>query len=621
MPPTTTRLKAQGHKFVDEVSGVQWQGRGVCEITNRQWNDQGFSAADVNIADVFTKTIPAGGWEGNFLNLWANTDWINAAAPNNFEAYAFPIMAKVAANGGRTMISWHAKTGQTSHPPGSDAADRAAMAKLVKRIQTQTWAKSVFYNAQAEPGNSKGAAQSLTWPQLKVNVTAMIDAIRAEDPLALIICPGTGWSQHFEGVVNEDGTPNDPIERENIGYGPHVYNWEGFTSWAAKRDAMRIPQLAALFPTLLGEVSVNGALALPNPLDVEKDCDAKMIPWLVWNYSDAGAPCLLDSITPLDRSEGGDLLYGYMDGAVVPTFVTSATSTPNPVPVGQAATLNVHVVTTGGPLTALVDLELYNAQNQKVWQSFAPDKRLLGTQDFPFQLVGPGLPALPAGSYKMKVGIFPPTWGNPLNWNANAGTLVIQAPLPPLPVAGFSASPLVGTAPLNVAFLDNSSGIIASKVWDFGDGETSTQNNPLHTYAQPGTYTAKLTVTNAAGSNEATTTITVSEPLPALPVSQFTIAPQTGTAPLEVAFQDESTGVITGKVWDFGDWETSTEDNPVHTYQAQGFYTAKLTVTNAAGFGESTKQVSVEEPEPEPPPGDHKHELPGGGFTGPDQPL
>lgn len=77
------------------------------------------------------------------------------------------------------------------------------------------------------------------------------------------------------------------------------------------------------------------------------------------------------------------------------------------------------------------------------------------------------------------------------------------------PVASFTASPTSGTAPLNVAFTDTSTGSPTSWAWDFGDGGTSTAQNPSHSYAAAGTYTAKLTATNSAGSSSATTTITV----------------------------------------------------------------------------------------------------------------
>jgi PKD repeat protein len=90
-------------------------------------------------------------------------------------------------------------------------------------------------------------------------------------------------------------------------------------------------------------------------------------------------------------------------------------------------------------------------------------------------------------------------------------SLAIADTLPP--AASFTATPLAGTAPLAVQFTDTSTEDPTAWAWDFGDGETSTQQNPQHTYAEPGTYTVTLTATNAYGSDTKTMTdlITVYE--------------------------------------------------------------------------------------------------------------
>ncbi len=76
--------------------------------------------------------------------------------------------------------------------------------------------------------------------------------------------------------------------------------------------------------------------------------------------------------------------------------------------------------------------------------------------------------------------------------------------LPTPPVAQFSAAPLVGPAPLSVTFTDLSTGIPTSWMWTFGDGETSTVQNPTHVYDTPGTYTVTLDVQNGLGSDSDT---------------------------------------------------------------------------------------------------------------------
>jgi PKD repeat protein len=93
-----------------------------------------------------------------------------------------------------------------------------------------------------------------------------------------------------------------------------------------------------------------------------------------------------------------------------------------------------------------------------------------------------------------------------------------SAPSPP--TASFTASPTSGQAPLSVQFTDTSTGSPTTWAWDFGDGATSTAQNPQHTYAAAGTYTASLTASNAGGSSApATTSITVTAPPPPAGIS------------------------------------------------------------------------------------------------------
>ncbi|AKB58388.1 glutaminyl-peptide cyclotransferase [Methanosarcina barkeri] len=158
------------------------------------------------------------------------------------------------------------------------------------------------------------------------------------------------------------------------------------------------------------------------------------------------------------------------------------------------------------------------------------------------------------------------------------------------PVAVFYASPKSGTAPLSVKFTDKSTGKPTKWKWSFGDGKTSTEKSPTHTYSKEGKYTVKLTVTNAAGSNTATKSkyIMVTETSQA-PTADFWGWPLSGDAPLKVTFTETSKGSPTSWKWDFGDGKYSTEKSPTHTYSAAGTYTVKLTATNAAGSSTKTK--------------------------------
>ena len=192
-----------------------------------------------------------------------------------------------------------------------------------------------------------------------------------------------------------------------------------------------------------------------------------------------------------------------------------------------------------------------------------------------------------AGTYTVKLTVTNAAGSDP---EVKAGYITVSA-APVAPVAAFSATPRSGTAPLTVTFTDASTGTAPlTYAWDFqNDGSVdSTLKNPSYQYAAAGTYTVKLTVTNAAGSDPEVKAgyITVSA-APVAPVAAFTGIPVSGTAPLDVTFTDSSTGTsITNRRWDFGDGNISNyvaATNPSHRYSSAGTYSVNLTVTNAVG--------------------------------------
>jgi PKD repeat protein len=150
-------------------------------------------------------------------------------------------------------------------------------------------------------------------------------------------------------------------------------------------------------------------------------------------------------------------------------------------------------------------------------------------------------------------------------------------------VASFVAVPDSGCAPLPVSFGDQSTGTgINGWSWDFGDGGTSTSQNPQHLYADPGSYTVRLIVSDGscADSLEVTGAVQV---LQAAPVAAFSADVLTGEAPLPVSFTDESTGAPTSWSWDFGDGNGSSEQHASHTYQDPGTYSVTLVAASDCG--------------------------------------
>ncbi len=166
-----------------------------------------------------------------------------------------------------------------------------------------------------------------------------------------------------------------------------------------------------------------------------------------------------------------------------------------------------------------------------------------------------------------------------------------------IPVATFGASPTSGTVPLEVSFTDSSTGDVTSRTWNFGDGESDTTKNPTHTYTDPGTYGVLLAVEGPGGTDTTDTTwITVSDETPA---AKLSFTPRTGIAPLEVLFTDSSTGTITSRTWDFGDGESDTAKNPTHTYTDPGTYGIVLAVEGPGGTDTTdTAWISVNDSTP-----------------------
>ena len=110
------------------------------------------------------------------------------------------------------------------------------------------------------------------------------------------------------------------------------------------------------------------------------------------------------------------------------------------------------------------------------------------------------------------------TYGTATHIKVIAGTALYTSNFTPefaVPVANFSGTPTSGTTPLIVNFTDLSSNVPTSWLWNFGDGNTSTLQNPTHSYASAGTYTVTLIATNWVGSHTkiSTSYITTQNPL------------------------------------------------------------------------------------------------------------
>ena len=169
-----------------------------------------------------------------------------------------------------------------------------------------------------------------------------------------------------------------------------------------------------------------------------------------------------------------------------------------------------------------------------------------------------------------------------------SGFIVVAA----APVVDFYSATQSGTAPLRVSFFDRTEGTLPLRyLWDFGDGFTSSEQNPTHSYAANGEYTVSLTVENSFGQDTKTLPgfVAVGDP----PLPEFSVSPSEGNVPLAVVFTDTTPGGAGSWKWDFGDGSTSSEQNPVHTYTKPGIFTVTLSVTNAFGQEQITKSSLI----------------------------
>lgn len=173
------------------------------------------------------------------------------------------------------------------------------------------------------------------------------------------------------------------------------------------------------------------------------------------------------------------------------------------------------------------------------------------------------------------------------------GTVAVIAPNPP--TADFTGTPTTILERESVTFTNNSQ-YAATCLWNFGDGQTSTEANPVHTYMTPGTYTVTLRVENTLGNdtktrnNYITVNANTNPPVADFEASETEIS--TGTT---ITFTDLTENIVTSWSWTFegGTPATSTEQNPTVTYDEPGEYTVTLTATNAYGSDVETKTAYI----------------------------
>ncbi|MDD1707700.1 MAG: PKD domain-containing protein [Methanoregulaceae archaeon] len=180
--------------------------------------------------------------------------------------------------------------------------------------------------------------------------------------------------------------------------------------------------------------------------------------------------------------------------------------------------------------------------------------------------------------------------GLSFDWNWDIYLLTLGTEKPELE-ANFSANVSVGKYPLSVAFSDTSTGEPEFWHWEFGDGNSSDEKNPMHIYDTPGSYDVTLSTGNPYQRDSERKEAFVGVQAP--PVCRFSADPVTGIAPLTVQFSDETSGEPQSWHWDFGEGNTSDLENPVYQFSNPGTYTITLTVMNSYGNGTLSKSDMI----------------------------
>ena len=147
--------------------------------------------------------------------------------------------------------------------------------------------------------------------------------------------------------------------------------------------------------------------------------------------------------------------------------------------------------------------------------------------------------------------------------------------------ANYTYNPAAGCSTPHTVFFTDQSTSPDTWLWNFGDGSTSRAQNPIHTYISAGIYTVSLTITDTVVGGSSTKSIPMAVTVE-VPTADFNGSSLFGCGPLTINFTNASTTAVS-YLWNFGDGNTSTLENPTHTYQNRGSYSVSLTITTANG--------------------------------------
>lgn len=275
-------LHVEGNKLVNE-SGSTVVLRGV-NIENREWIWRSNPNIDYERRAVVEATeAPPDGWGANVILLAVASGPVNRRESRYLSALD-EIIALAKARGAYTILSYRYGEPNSSQPSMPDQAAQDAMAALAARYANEP---AVIYSLQVEP-------HDVSWSQLKPRFISMTDAIRKQNPRALVAIPGTQWGRYVHWALT------DPIPRDNLIYKSHVYD-----SWATVRSQYRLDALAARYPVVLGEFGAGGQMDLGEVIELLDFAEDQGISWVAWLFHQKGCPCLLSNTSTFATTSYG----------------------------------------------------------------------------------------------------------------------------------------------------------------------------------------------------------------------------------------------------------------------------------------------------------------------------
>ncbi|PAV13689.1 cell surface protein, partial [Methanosarcina spelaei] len=308
----------------------------------------------------------------------------------------------------------------------------------------------------------------------------------------------TSWAWDFDNDGSIDSTEQNPIHTYAVA-GNYTVNLN-VTSAEGSDDEVKVEYIAVSESTT--EPPIAEFTAEPTsgdaPLTVRFTDQSANTPtsWL-WDFGD-NSTATEQNVSHIYNAAGNytvNFTVANADGSdseVKTEYIVVS----EPLPGAPVANFTATPTSGTAPLTVN-----FKDQSTGTVSSYAWDFNNDGNIDSTEQ--SPSYTYVAAGSYTVNLTVSGPGGSNS---EVKTGYIKVTGSSPGKPVAAFSASPASGKAPLTVAFTDKSSNIPTKWKWSFGDGTSSTIQNPKHKYSKAGKYTVILTVTNAKGSNTVTET-------------------------------------------------------------------------------------------------------------------